>query len=83
MKRISTIFLLFCFIAITGLKAQDWKNFSEGKISGIITEKDKKEGIPGVSVIIKHLRDSTYTKGSTTNEKGEFVFENIRAGRYE
>lgn len=83
MKKSSTIFFLFCFIAITGLKAQDWKNFSEGKISGIITEKDKKEGIPGVSVIIKHLRDSTYTKGSTTNEKGEFVFENIRAGRYE
>ncbi|TAE72149.1 MAG: TonB-dependent receptor [Bacteroidetes bacterium] len=82
MKKITIIFIFFLML-VSFSQAQDWRNFNEGKIVGTITDKDKKEGIPGVSVVIKHLRDSTYTKGFTTNEKGEFIFENLKAGRYE
>jgi outer membrane receptor protein involved in Fe transport len=75
--------IIFLIIALSQINAQDWRNFKEGKISGKIVDKEKKEGFIGVSVVVKHLRDSSFIKGTVTNEKGEYVIEGLKAGRYE
>ena len=50
-------------------------------ISGTVTDRDTKEGIEQVTVQL--LRgDSTFVKGTLTNESGAFSIDNVDDGRY-
>jgi alpha-2-macroglobulin len=46
-------------------------------VTGLITDKEGGAPIPGVTVMVKG-----YNTGTVTNEKGYFIFKNIRAGVY-
>lgn len=52
--------------------------FAQFKITGKVVSADGKKPIPSASVFF-----SNTSKGTTTNEQGEFVLENIPDGRYD
>ena len=68
--------LLALLFSITGMSsavlAQD-----DGSISGVITDDESGETLPGVNVIIKGT-----SLGAATNMEGEYTIENIRPGEY-
>lgn len=68
------ISLLFCIIVglphLVGAQ-------SLGKISGTVTDKNSKEPLPGVSVVIQGT-----TQGAATNFDGQYSILNIRPGTY-
>jgi hypothetical protein len=76
MKRIT---FLFCFIIpVLSLSA---KIFNGGTIKGILLD-DKKNPQPFSTVVLNNANDSSLYKGEITNEKGEFVFDNVKAGDF-
>jgi len=62
--------LLFVLIITTCLSAQEI-----GVVKGVVLDKQTREKLPFVNVIIEGT-----TKGSTTNEKGEFEIKNVPLG---
>ena len=68
--------LLALLFSLTGINstvlAQD-----DGDISGVITDDESGETLPGVNVIIKGT-----SLGAATNIDGEYTIENIRPGEY-
>lgn len=51
---------------------------SGGKISGIITDKNTSEALPGANVMIEDLN-----KGAATDAEGEYIILNITPGEYD
>jgi iron complex outermembrane receptor protein len=71
MKKIITLSIIFCLVAAS-LHAQ--------QISGTISDKQKKS-VTGSAISLLSAKDSII-KLSTTDKDGNFIFQNIKAGRY-
>ena len=69
------ILLSFIFIYTSGL-------FSQGKISGLVIDAKDLSPIKDAVVKITNKSDSTKRFGMNTDEKGHFVFENLKIGVY-
>jgi len=67
-------FLCLVLIGLLGCVASAWAQSSTGIVTGTVTDA-KKEGLPGVTVLI----DGT-TLGSSTNVDGTFTIPNVPAG---
>lgn len=52
-----------------------------GQVSGIVTDKDLKEALPYVSIIINDM-DGKFISGNSTREDGSFTIKDIPAGKY-
>ena len=63
-----------CVLMIGYISAQE----KTGSVFGLIAERETNNSLPGVNIIIK----GTYY-GSASNENGEYLIENIRAGYYD
>lgn len=75
MKKISTFFIFLFTVLFLDAKAQN-----NGKISGaLFNEKDKSIS---ASIILKSLKDSTFSKTTVSDGKGKFFFDNLPAGQY-
>lgn len=51
-------------------------------ISGTIRDRNEKLALPFVNVILKNSGDSSFLKGSITNEEGRFTLSGIKTGEY-
>jgi hypothetical protein len=69
------LIFIFGLLFLHTLHAQDYVKNIRGKV----LDKDSKSPLIGVNVLIVN---STPPTGTSTNEKGEFVLENVRAGRH-
>src|SRR5882672_8552911 len=54
-----------------------WSAFSQGSISGTITDAKTKEAIIGANVVIQGT-----TTGAQTDVEGKFLLSNLKAGSY-
>src|SRR4051812_31309204 len=70
----------FLFLALIPLFAFSAR-FNGGTIKGTLLD-DKKAPQPYSTVVLNNASDSTLYKGEITNEKGEFVFENVKEGDF-
>ena len=75
-RKISFISVLLSIIALQ-LPAQERR--PEGVIRGTVTDAASGQTLPGATVIIL---DSNPVNGRATDERGNFVFENLPIGRY-
>jgi len=77
MKICINIFLitLFCTLSAFG----QTNSFT---LSGILLDKASREPILSGSVELLRGRDSVYVNGTISNAKGEFTFDNLKAGNY-
>lgn len=55
-----------------------WAQVTSSSINGTVTD-EKKEGIYGAGVLVKHIPSGT-TYGSVTNEKGFYIVNNVASG---
>jgi len=53
-----------------------------GKISGTIADSLSKEVVEFASVVLLDARTGTQKEGTTTDEKGNFRFNNLKSGKY-
>lgn len=51
-------------------------------VSGIVKNKNSKEVLAFVSVVVKAGKDTSFVTGTVTNEAGRFTLQNINAGNY-
>ena len=70
MKILSPLVLLFCTLSNTF-----------GQISGQVVD-SKKEPIPFANVLLLSPADSSLTKGTLSDESGQFIFDDIPSGEY-
>ncbi|MGZ4073535.1 MAG: outer membrane beta-barrel protein [Bacteroidia bacterium] len=56
-------------------------SIDHSQIKGLVTDENKNPQ-PYATVLLKTSADSSLFKGEITNDKGEFYFENIKAGNY-
>jgi len=70
-------FILF-FLLLLSLKI----NAQQFSINGVATDRLDSSALPGVSVIIKNISDSSIVKATYSNESGNFNIENINQGEY-
>jgi outer membrane receptor protein involved in Fe transport len=68
--------LLLC---ILNLSAQQK---GQGSASGLIMEKTTNSPLEFATVIIKSNTDSTFSQGTVTGKRGEFIFNNLAYGDY-
>lgn len=73
MKKL-IILLLLPIIFITGAKAQS-------RLSGTISDPEG-EALPGASVLVLSLTDSSLVKGGVTNAQGKFLIQDIENASY-
>jgi hypothetical protein len=76
MKNITLIICL-----LTSLSSFATKPFNGGTIKGVLLD-NKKIPQPFSTVMLNNAADSTLYKGEITNDKGEFVFENVKQGDF-
>ncbi len=77
--RISIIFLFYCFIYPSSVTGQ---NVSSSLSGSIAVKKGKKlEPLPGASIVLLSLPDSSHVKGVVSNKLGYFVFSNVPMGK--
>lgn len=53
-----------------------------GNVSGIIIEKLSGKPLEFATVVIRNSVDSTFSQGTVTGKKGEFIFNNLILGEY-
>lgn len=72
--------LLFfiCFIIIT---TASYAQQAPGIIAGNVLD-EKHKAIGGATVELIHFADTSFTQGFVTDKNGNFIFANIRMGRY-
>jgi len=51
-------------------------------VSGIIKDKNSKEVLPFVNVVLKTEKDSSFVSGTVTNEEGRFSLSKVKSGNY-
>jgi outer membrane receptor protein involved in Fe transport len=51
-------------------------------VSGVIKDKNAKNILPFVNVILKNEKDSTFFSGTVTNEEGRFYLSKVKPGNY-
>ena len=69
---------LLTTIALMFITLTSFSQVTSSSINGTISD-DKRAGIPGVVVYVKHIPTGT-NYGSTTNEKGFFIINNVSSG---
>lgn len=52
-----------------------------GNIRGVVTDKSG-EGLPQASLRLLSQRDSSFVKGVSSNLSGDFLFQNVKGGKY-
>jgi outer membrane receptor protein involved in Fe transport len=72
------IFTFAFFLSVTFSIAQN----SSVTISGMVEDKDSKEVLPYVNVILKSSEDSTLVSGTVTDEEGIFMIKDVETGKY-
>jgi len=77
MKKIITLLL----IAFTTLAATGFAQPKTGKIKGTVTDGDTKT-IESATITLLRDKDSSLVKISTSDKTGNYIFENIAAGKY-
>lgn len=75
MRRLKSIFLLFCSFIFT---IPTWAQYT---VKGIVKD-SKEQFIVGASVVVKSKTDSLYFKGSTTDVTGQFTIDGLMSGEY-
>ena len=78
MKNFVAVFTIL-FLWLINLSAQQQK---QGSASGIVIEKTTNSPLEFATVIIKSNTDSTFSQGTVTGKKGEFIFNNLAYGDY-
>ena len=73
--RLKTLLTTILMMFIT---LSSWAQVTSSSINGTITD-EKKEGIFGAGVLVKHIPSGT-TYGSVTNEKGFYIVNNVASG---
>src|SRR5690606_20653758 len=87
-KITQTIFLslAFCILFFGNVKklqaSNDFKTTETITISGKITD-DKGEPLIGATLVLQDFASKQMVKGEVSDENGNFIFENILAGKYE
>lgn len=71
-KKLLSLVALVAFLAPVNLFAG-----TNGKITGVVTDKETGDPLPGVNIILEGT-----TMGAATNSKGEFTMINVPAGVY-
>jgi len=74
-SKLFALVLFFCAFGTEKLFAQNYS------VSGKI-ENEKNQAVPGVLIQVQLLKDSTYIGGTTTNDSGNFIINNIPAGNF-
>lgn len=72
---LSILFFQFLFFSVS--RAQ-----SNVTISGIIKDKNTKNMLPYVNVVLKNQKDSLFIGGTVTNEDGRFYISKVKSGNY-
>jgi len=76
--------LLFFILLFTG----NYTSFSQTdttnlfKITGTLKNAEEYKELEFINLTLLTLKDSSFVKSGITNNKGEFIFENIKAGNY-
>ncbi len=73
----SVVFLLMIFLITRAQKLA-----GEGKISGKVTDSATKKSVDYASISVYLLSGTKPVNGSTSNQKGAFIIENLPAGTY-
>lgn len=87
-KITQTIFLslAFCILFFGNVEklqaSNDFKTTETITISGKITD-DKGEPLIGATLVLQDFASKQMVKGEVSDENGNFIFENILAGKYE
>ena len=69
-------------VALLLVSAPLWaQNTQKGAVSGAVLD-EKKAAFPFVNVLLLKAKDSTLTKGMTSDTDGKFAFEEVEVGRY-
>ncbi len=68
-------FLLISFYTINIYPQDNNSTTGNGKLSGIVIDKDTRTPLEGVVLTLKSLKDSTAKTGATTDSKGLFLIE--------
>ncbi|MBP6410505.1 MAG: TonB-dependent receptor [Pseudarcicella sp.] len=71
------LILILQFLIIFLSKAQ-----TAVTVSGILKDKNKKNVLPYVSVVLKTEKDSTFAFGTVSDEDGRFLLSKIKSGNY-
>lgn len=66
----------------SGQDPERQKNFTEGKISGIIIDEKTKQPIEYAAVSLLNKKDEQVINGTVTDSKGQFLLEKISPGFY-
>lgn len=69
--------LILSFLYFSNLNAQ-----TNITVSGLIKDKNTKDVLPYVNVILKTEKDSSFVSGTVTNEEGRFSLSKIKSGSY-
>lgn len=72
------ILLLLLSVSVLKMDAQD---LTHGVIKGIMVDEGRLP-LPFASIFLKNTTDSTLYKATTSNEKGEFLFAEVKPGSY-
>jgi outer membrane receptor protein involved in Fe transport len=74
-KLILTTLIIFLIFSITNAQ-------TIVTISGIVKDKNSKNVLPFVNVILKTEKDSSFLSGTVTNEEGRFSISKVKSGNY-
>ena len=69
------------FLVVFLLTAMFTGTSAQGILSGTLTDRDTKEAVEMATVQLLST-DSTFVKGTLSNERGEYTIENVANGRY-
>lgn len=64
--------ILFCLFIITGMKPDKAYSQNGHSVSGVVTDSDSGESLPGVNILLKGT-----TRGTTTDLEGSYQISNI------
>lgn len=74
--------LSVCMIVIFNVFVLAGQQGKSGSIKGVVIEKVSGTPVEFANVVLKSKNDSSAVQGTTTDDKGEFVFEKLKYGEY-
>jgi len=84
MKQIATLFIMMVILSgLTTVKAQTKKDpLTKYTVSGVIMDSVTKQPLQFANVGLLKESDKTFARGTTTDDKGNFQIQGVRAGSY-
>ena len=86
MQRLTfLLFSLFCFFIILSASAQNYQQGQQPPLStvtGKVIDAKTNEPVMYASIIVRHLRDTSFISGAIADTTGKFQIENLKPGRY-